>query len=353
MRHTLRVVAATLVLALAATACGGGGGDDDATGDQLVAIGAGLSGPAGLAATVYAQGIPNTAAFAFDAEGRLWVATAAYSDEGTDSVFLMGGAGDTPVPVITGLHTALGLLWYKDSLYVASAAHVEAYSSFDGTTFTQHRSVVTFDSGVGEVNGITLAPNGRMQLGISAPCDHCTPTSAYSGAIVSFLPDGSDLRVDASGMRAPIGLAYYPGTNDLFVTMNQRDDLEDKTPGDWLAVVAPGQDWGFPDCYGQGGSACAGVPAPVAELDKHAAVSGVAIVTGQLGAGIGNAAVVAEWGASKLVLVSLTKTGATYTGTASLFVTGLKNPVAVALAPDGSLIAGDWTTGTIYRIASA
>ena len=81
----------------------------------------------------------------------------------------------------------------------------------------------------------------------------------------------------ATGIRAPVGLAWYPGASDLFVTMNQRDDLGDATPGDWLAVVVPGQDWQFPDCYGQGGSACDGAPSPVAVLDKHAAVSGVAI----------------------------------------------------------------------------
>ena len=85
--------------------------------------------------------------------------------------------------------------------------------------------------------------------------------------------------------------------------MNQRDDLGEATPGDWLAVVRSGQDWGFPDCYGQGGSACDGVPTPVAELDEHAAVSGVAIVTGQLGATVGHAALVAEWSTGTVMQV--------------------------------------------------
>ncbi len=132
-------------------------------------------------------------------------------------------------------------------------------------------------------NGLALDPDGRIQLGISAPCDHCTPASELSGAVVSFLPDGTDLRVDASGIRAPIGLAYFPDTSTLFVTMNQRDDLGDQTPGDWLSIVQPGQSWGFPDCYGQSSGSCAGKPGPVAALDAHAAVSGVAIVTGELG----------------------------------------------------------------------
>src|SRR5207237_6448769 len=132
-------------------------------------------------------------------------------------------------------------------------------------------------------------------VGISAPWDHCAPALAWSGAIVSFRPDGSDLSVFAARVRAPFGLAYYPGTNDLFVTMNQRDDLGSRTPGDWLAVVREGEEWGFPGCHGQGGAACAGVPQPTATLDKHAAAGGVAIVTGQLGPAVGTSAIVAEW----------------------------------------------------------
>ena len=43
------------------------------TADELVPIGAGLRGPRGLEATVYATGLANMSAFAFDARGRLWV----------------------------------------------------------------------------------------------------------------------------------------------------------------------------------------------------------------------------------------------------------------------------------------
>jgi glucose/arabinose dehydrogenase len=103
---------------------------------------------------------------------------------------------------------------------------------------------------------------------VSAPCGACDPTTEDAAAVVSVLPDGTDLRVVASRIRAPVGLAFLPSSDDLFVTMNQRDDLGEATPGDWLAVVRDGQDWGFPGCYGQGGTVCHGTPAPVAELDS-------------------------------------------------------------------------------------
>ena len=149
-----------------------------------------------------------------------------------------------------------------------------------------------------------------------------TPASKLSGSIISFRPDGSDLRVFASAIRAPVGLEYFPGTNDLFVTMDQRDDLGAATPGDWLAVVREGESWGFPKCYGQGGAVCAGVSTPVAVLDKHAAVSDVAIVTGQLGQTVGTAALVAEWARGTVMRVTLSKHGSGYTGSATPFITG-------------------------------
>ncbi|MFI5225056.1 MAG: PQQ-dependent sugar dehydrogenase [Candidatus Limnocylindrales bacterium] len=324
-----------------------------ATEPSLVDIGAGLTGQPGLAATVYATGPSNVAAFAFDATGRLWVATAAYTDSGGDAVYLVAGAGAAAIKVGSGLHTVLGLLWIGGELYVAAAGGVTAYGDFDGATFATRRTVVALPAGSGEVNGLVLGTDGRIRLGISAPCDHCTPTTAYSATIVSFLPDGSDLRVEASGIRAPVGLAYLPGTDDLLVSMDQRDDLGSATPGDWLGLVEAGQSWGSPSCYGQGGSACAGVPAPVAVLDPHAAVSGVAIVTGSLGPAVGTAALVAEWSLGRVQRVTLQATASGYVGTVEPFVAGIGAPVAVATAPDGAVLVGDWSTGTIYRIARA
>lgn len=332
------------------TACGGAAGSTPAPG--LVSIGDGLQGPSGLHASAYARGLSTAAALAFDPEGRLWVATAAYDYAGHDGVYVVDHAGATPIEVITGLRTPLGLLWYSGSLYVASTGRVDAYSDFNGTRFLSDRRVLTLPVDAGEVNQIVLAPDGRMLMGITAPCDHCTPSLAVSASIVSFLPDGTDLQEFATGIRAPVGLEFYPGTDDLFVTMNQRDDLGSRTPGDWLTIVRQGQAWGFPACYGQGGTVCAGVPAPLAVLDKHAAVSGVAIVTGQLGRTVGTTALVAEWAKSVVLSVVLTHTGTGYTGRVTPFITGLSHPVPVILGPDGALYIGDWGSGIVYRVAS-
>ena len=353
MSKLTRILMFTVALVLVAGCASSGGTTTSSSAASLVSIGAGLQGPSGLTASVYATGLEHASAFAFDAQGRLWVATAAYEDEGDDAVYLVAASGATPVKVVSGVHTPLGLLWYRDELYVSSKDRVDAYSGFDGSTFAGTRSVVTFADGTGENNGLALSPDGRIMLGISAPCDACTPTARYAASIVSFRPDGSDLQVYASGIRAAVGLAYYPGTDILFATMNQRDDLGSKTPGDWLSVVTEGEQWGFPACYRQGGSACTDVPEPVAALDEHAAVSGVTIVTGQLGKTVGTSAIVAEWAKSSVRRVALTKDGSTDTGTAEPFLTGFKSPEPVASGADGALFVGDWATGRIYRVAAS
>jgi glucose/arabinose dehydrogenase len=345
------VIIAIVTAALALSGCTSTGATD-----TLVSIGSGLAGPSGTMATRYARGLKNVSALAFDTGGRLWATTASYADTGKDRLSLITKAGAAPVTVLSTLHTPLGLLWYRGWLYVTSRSRVDAYAGFDGTRFATHRTVLTLPSGVGESNEIVLSPGGRMLMGISASCDHCVPASKYSATIISFRPDGSDLRIYAKRIRAAVGLIYYPGTSDLFVTMNQRDDLGEATPGDWLAVVRQGDDWKFPACYGQSTAACTSAPRPIATLDTHAAVSGVVVVTGQLGAHVGTAALVAEWSDGKVLSVALrhTRTSAAraYAGTVHPFLAGLKSPVPVILH-DRAVLVGDWTTGIVYAISAS
>jgi glucose/arabinose dehydrogenase len=347
LRPLARVLCAGLALAALLVPISGASAATTRT-----SIGAGLRGPSGFSATVMATGLKHLSALTTDAQGRVWAATAAASDKGNDAVYLVGGDGTTAQKIVADVHTPLGLVWVGDTMYVSEANAVLALSGFDGTTFASRTTIVSFLEGTGEVNGITQGPDGRLYVGISAPCNACTPSETYAASIVSFRLDGTDVQTYARAIRAPIGLAFFPGTDDLFVTMNQRDDLGEKTPGDWLSVVRAGESWGFPACYGQDAAKCADTPQPLAVLDRHAAVSGVAIVTGQLGAELGTGAAVAEWVSGKVQWVRLTTSDAGYTGRTTAFLTGFQNPVPVLLDARGALLVGDWTSGKLYRITA-
>lgn len=217
----------------------------------VTAIGAGLEGPAGLQATVYARGIRQMSAFAFDAHGRLWVTRSGSTAHGRDSIYLVASPGARPVKVVSSIRGPLGLVWVGSSLYASSLDGVERFTGFAGFAGSRfaHRVLILKGPAPAENNNLVLAPNGRLVMALSASCDHCTTSPRYSAAIVSFRTDGSDLRIVASGIRAAYGLAYHSGK--LYASLNQRDDLGTKTPGDWIAIVESGQDWGFPTCYGQ------------------------------------------------------------------------------------------------------
>jgi len=86
-------------------------------------------------------------------------------------------------------------------------------------------------------------------------------------------------------------------------------------------------------------------------LDQHAAVGSVVIVTGQLGPTVGTAGLVSEWQTATVARVALVKRGSGYSGSPSVWLRGLRNPLALVLGPAGSVLVGDWGTGIIYRIA--
>ena len=178
-------------------------------------------------------------------------------------------------------------------------------------------------------------------MGVSASCDHCTPESKWSGAIVSFRLDGTGLELVARHVRAAYGLTYLSGTSTLFATMNQRDDLGARTPGDWLAVVRSGQDWGFPACYGQQAKACAATPKPTAVLDAHAAAGGVALVTGQLGSSYRLLGVRRGVAARRRQAGRAAGPVGAYAGTASTVLTGFEHPLPV-LTAGSAVLVGDW-----------
>lgn len=348
-----RLVPVTLGVALLLVLAGcGSSSDSRASHAGLVAIGDGLEGPAGLVASTYGQGPATLAGAAFDSSGRLWLTAAGLSSHTYDGVYEMPRPGGRAVKVISGLSDPLGLLWLAGRLYVSSVGRVDVFGGFNGTHFTSHQTILHGPLAGAENNLLALTPDGRLVMGVTATCDHCKPRSALSGSIVTFSRDGRDLHLYARGIRAPVGLAFYPGTSDLFASMNQRDDLGSRTPGDWLALVREGENWRFPGCYGQEGAVCAGVPQPVAVLDSHAAAGSVVIVTGELGRSVGVSALVTEWASAKVVAVALSRDGSTYRGAVAPFLRGIENPFALTLAPDHSLIAGDWATGRIYRISA-
>ncbi len=77
-----------------------------------------------------------------------------------------------------------------------------------------------------------------------------TPGEKDRADILEFNPDGSDLRVYASGIRnAGAGLAINPKTGDLWCSVNERDGLGDNLVPDYITHVEEGGFYGWPWWY--------------------------------------------------------------------------------------------------------
>src|SRR5579883_370298 len=69
------------------------------------------------------------------------------------------------------------------------------------------------------------------------------------GAVLQMNPDGTERRIFVSGTRNPIGMAWRPGTDELWAVVQERDGLGDDLAPDYLARLTGGGFYGWPFAY--------------------------------------------------------------------------------------------------------
>ena len=67
--------------------------------------------------------------------------------------------------------------------------------------------------------------------------------------ILEINPDGSGMRIFATGLRNPVGMDWEPQTNVLWTVVNERDLLGDDLVPDYLTSVKEGAFYGWPFSY--------------------------------------------------------------------------------------------------------
>jgi glucose/arabinose dehydrogenase len=290
--------------------------------------------PAGYQVTVYATGLVHPTAMAFGPDGRLYVA------QDTGEIVSVVRGSRRPRTFATKLVVPLGLLWRDGKLYASESGRV--------TLFTRNGARRTIVRGLPfkrhQQDAIVAGPDGRLYLGSGSTCDSCVERDRRSAAILSFRPDGSDLRVVASGLRNPYGLVFAGGS--LYATVNGRDKLGDSEPAEMVVKIKPGANYGWPGCWPSYAlkkliGACSGVTPPIAYLEPHSSADGIVSWRGDL--------FVAEWGeylhaTHGRTVVRIRR------GHVTTFATGFDHPLALAVGPSGDLLVADWGRGVIYAI---
>src|SRR5438874_1459882 len=229
---------------------------------------------------------------------------------------------------------------------------------------------------------VVFSPDGKKMFvsvgsasNIDDPDTH--KTEFHRANVLEYNPDGSGLRVFASGIRNPVGLAVNPKTGELWTATNERDALGDNLVPDYTTHVQDGGFYGWPWYY-MGGNHDPRLPdsqpdlraniiTPDVIIQPHSAPLTFAFYNGsQFPAeyrGDMFLALHGSWNRSprtgcmvvRVPLHGQGKASGEYEEFLTGFVTGDGNvwgrPVGIAVAKDGSLLVSDDGTGSIWRVS--
>ena len=81
------------------------------------------------------------------------------------------------------------------------------------------------------------------------PAGAAWDTEELRADVLSFAPDGKDLKIVATGLRNCSGMTVQPITRQLWCVVNERDELGDNTPFEYATHVVEGAFYGWPWYY--------------------------------------------------------------------------------------------------------
>ena len=229
---------------------------------------------------------------------------------------------------------------------------------------------------------ITFSPDGqKMYISIGSKSNVSDDSSEDDRAkIFEFNPDGTGQKVFAWGVRNAVGIKFRPGTNDLWMSVNERDMLGDGLVPDYISRVQPGGFYGWPWYYlgaiedprhkGKKPELASKVIVPDVLVQSHSATLNLTFYDGQMFPpeykGDIFAAFHGSWNKKrrtgyKIVRVPFDKATGKPRGDYEDFVTGFVTPeanvwgrpVGITVAKDGALLFSEDGNDTIWRVSYA
>jgi len=336
--------------------------------------------PPGFSVSVFASGLFQPRWMEVAPNGDVFLSQ---PDEG--KVSLLHDRGDGNVLITTyarGFDGAHGLALHEGYLYVGDRKAVWRVPYREGMLRAGKPERVTKAPTLGRPGGhftrdVVFDSKGGLYVTIGSK-DNLGEDPLPEATVEQVLPDGT-LRPYATGLRNPVGVAFYPGTDNLFVTVNERDGLGDGLVPDYLTRLEPGAFYGWPYAYiGNHPDPELGTKRPdlvakarVPDLlfQSHSAPLGLVFYEGaQFPADFKGDALVAlhgSWNSSKPTgykIVRVRFKDGKPVGGYENFLTGFWDgqsnparvwgrPVGLAVAKDGSLLVSDDVGKVIWRVS--
>lgn len=171
---------------------------------------------------------------------------------GNGNVFVIKDGVRTAI--IEKLDRPYGLALKGDQLYVAEPTSVKVYT-YDAKTMkvtSPGKEIVALPGmGTGH-NTRTLAFNrdsSKLYLSVGSQSNINLGEDPMRAAVHRYNPDGTGHETIATGLRNAVGMRFYPGTDDLWVTVHERDELGDDLAPDYATKLEPGAFYGWPIAY--------------------------------------------------------------------------------------------------------
>jgi len=147
----------------------------------------------------------------------------------------------------------MGMAFRNGYFYVANTDSVVRYRYMPGDLEGQGEPQKVVDLPAGGFHGwrniIFNRMGTKMYVSVGSGSNNRAGEDCRRAALLEFNPDGTGYRIFASGLRNPEGLALQPGTNRLWVAVNERDSLGDDLVPDFITAVREGGFYGWPYAY--------------------------------------------------------------------------------------------------------
>ena len=150
------------------------------------------------------------------------------------------GAADQRFTFAEGLHNPSGVAVHDGYVYISDQMAIWRTPYVAGATQAGKLERVTTGRRTCAIPACTapaISPSLPMAAMFVEMGSHDNVSEYQPGAKIFQIKDGKLVEY-ASGIRNPVGIAFYPGTSDLFVAVNERDGLGDNLPPDYFTYVS-------------------------------------------------------------------------------------------------------------------